>query len=72
MKPDPSYEQTMRRRLVRRRAFFFIALLLIACGVAFLAISPETPSYLAIPRGFLGIGMLLAGLFLALISRAVP
>lgn len=72
MKPDPTFEHIERRRLIRRRIFLTLASLLIACGYAALAIPPETPSEKAIPLGFLGIGCLLAGLFLALLGRSVP
>ena len=72
MKPDPTFEQIARRRIIRRRIFLTLAVLLIACGYAALAMPPETPMETAIPRGFLGIGLLLAGLFFAMLGRAVP
>ncbi|MDP3478551.1 MAG: hypothetical protein Q8R88_02175 [Desulfoprunum sp.] len=72
MKPEPTFEQLERRRFIRRRTIFILAVLLVASGYAVLAIPPETPMDTAIPRGFIGISLLIAGLFLALLSRAMP
>ncbi len=72
MKPDLTFEQIAHRRILRRRFFLIFAVLLIGCGYAALAILPETPMDTVIPRGFLGIGLLLAGLFFAMLAWAVP
>ncbi len=72
MKQDSTFEHIERRRIIRRRIILTLAILLIACGCVALAIPPETPSEKAIPHGFLGIYLLLAGLFLALIGWSVP
>lgn len=72
MKPDPTFEQIAHRRILRRRIFLILAVLLIGCAYVALAILPETPMGIAIPRGFLGIGLLLAGLLFALLAWAVP
>jgi hypothetical protein len=72
MKPEPTLDLLTHRRRVRRRILLVLALLLIAAGYAALAIPPDAPGDMAIPRGFLGLGLLLAGLFFALLARAVP
>ena len=72
MKPEPTLDLTTHRRQLRRRILLGLALLLIAAGYAALAIPPDAPSDAAIHRGFVGLGLLLAGLFCALLARAVP
>jgi hypothetical protein len=72
MKPDPTFEHIERRRFIRRRITLFLALLFIGSGYMVLAIFPDTPMDKAIPRSFIGIGLLLVGLFLALLNRAAP
>jgi hypothetical protein len=72
MKPDPTSEHLERRRFIRRRITLILALLCIGSGYVALAVSPDTPADAAIPRSFIGIGLLLAGLFLALLNRAAP
>ena len=72
MKPDPTYEQIQRRRFIRRRVTLILALLFIGSGYAALAVSPDTPTDTAIIRSFIGIVLLLVGLFLALLNRAAP
>jgi hypothetical protein len=72
MKPEPTLDLITHRRRVRRRLLLGLALLLIAAGYAALAIPPDAPADSAIPRSFVGLGLLLAGLFCALLARAVP
>jgi hypothetical protein len=72
MKPEPTLDLIAHRRRIRRRILLSLALLLIAAGYVALAIPPDAPGDSAIPRGFLGLGLLLAGLFCALLARAVP
>ena len=71
MKPDLTYEQLERRRCILRWIILVIALLLTCAGVTVLAVPPETSMEIAIPRAFLGIGLLVAGFFVALMSRQV-
>lgn len=72
MKAELTFEQLERRRFIRRRITLTLAALCVAFGFTALVIPPDTPQDTAIPRGFIGIGLLLAGLFLALFSRALP
>ncbi|MBU1565736.1 MAG: hypothetical protein KJ630_08915 [Proteobacteria bacterium] len=72
MRPDPTFEQIAHRRIIRRRIFLILALFFIGCAYVALAILPETSMGAAIPRGFLGIGLLLAGLIFAMLAWAVP
>ncbi len=69
MKPDPTFEQIQRRRFIRRRITLILALLFVGSGYVVLAIPPDTPMNTVIPRGFIGIGLLLAGLFCAMLNR---
>jgi hypothetical protein len=72
MKPEPTLDLISHRRQFRRRILLGLALLLIAAGYVALAIPPDAAGDAVIPRGFLGLGLLLAGLFCALLARAVP
>ena len=72
MKPEPTLDLTTHHRRLLRRLLLGLALLLIAAGYVALAIPPDAPGDAVIPRGFLGLGLLLAGLFCALLARAVP
>ncbi len=72
MKPEPTFEQVAHRRLIRRRIFLVLGGLLIVSACAILAIPPETIGKESILRGFIGIFLLIAGLFFALLGRAVP
>jgi hypothetical protein len=72
MKADLSYETLQRRRRIRSRIVLILAFISIGCGYAALAVPPDSPMDTAIPRAFLGVALLLIGLFLALISRAMP
>jgi hypothetical protein len=72
MKADPTYEHLQHRRYIRRRITLILALLFIGSGYVALAVSPDTPMDSAILRSFIGIVLLLVGLFLALLNRAAP
>lgn len=69
MTPDPSLPSHERRRQHLRLFLLLLALLLIACGYAALAVPPATPQEVALGRGFLGIGLLILGFLLGLLSR---
>ena len=71
MKPDPTFEQIQHRRFIRRRITLILALLFVGLGYVVLAIPPDTPMNTVIPRGFIGIGLLLAGLFCAMLNRTL-
>jgi hypothetical protein len=71
MKPEPTFDQIQRRRSIRRRITFILAVLFVGSGYVVLAIPPDTPMDTVIPRGFIGIGLLIAGLFFAFLNRAV-
>lgn len=72
MNPDLSYEQLERRRRILRWMIFAVAILLTGAGYAALAVSPDTPMEEVITRVFWGIGLLVAGFFVAMLSRLVP
>lgn len=72
MKRDSSFEQLARRRRNVRRVFLTVALLLSCAGLAVLAVPPETAMEQAVPRAFLGIGLLLAGFMVAMLTIFVP
>ena len=71
MKPDPSFEHIQRRRFIRRRITLILALLFVGSGYLVLAIPPDTPMDTVIPRGFIGIGLLVVGLVFALLNRTM-
>lgn len=71
VKPDFSLERLERRRRHVRWIILAIASILIAAGVACLAVSPDTPMESAAARAFLGIGLLVAGFVVGLCSRIV-
>lgn len=72
MSIEPSLEQLERRRRLWRRILLVFALGLSVSGYAVLAVSPETPMETAISRAFWGIGLLIAGFVVAMLSRVVP
>jgi uncharacterized membrane protein HdeD (DUF308 family) len=72
MKPDLTYEQLERRRRILRWVFLAIAILLTGAGYALLAVPPETPMEEVITHVVWGMALLVAGFFVALLSRLVP
>lgn len=72
MNPDLSYEKLERRRRILRWIIFAVAILLTGAGYAALAVPPEAPMEEVITRVFWGIGLLIAGFFVAMLSRLVP
>ena len=72
MKPDLTYEQLGRRRRILRWVFLAVAILLTGAGYAFLAVPPEASMESVISRVSWGIGLLIAGFFVAVLSRLVP
>jgi uncharacterized membrane protein HdeD (DUF308 family) len=72
VKSDLTYEQLERRRRNVRWIVLSIAVLLTVAGCAVLAVPPETSMDRAIPRAFVGMALLVAGFFVALLSRLVP
>lgn len=69
MTPDPSSAQRERQRQQLRLIILLLALLLIALGFATLAVPANTAQEIAVNRGFLGVGLLILGFLLGLLSR---
>jgi hypothetical protein len=69
VKPVPSDERADRYRRRVQDGLLFLAIVFIVLGFAVLAVPPETPMYLAIDRTFLGVGLLLLGFLMGLLSR---
>jgi len=69
---ERSPEQLEHHRRLWRRILLIIAFSLSVSGYAVLAVYPETSMDKAISRAFLGIGLLVGGFVVALLSRVVP
>lgn len=69
MAPDPAIQRSEQRRRQLRLLLLVAALLLIGLGFATLAVPPNTAQEIAINRGFIGLGLLILGFLLGLLSR---
>lgn len=69
MRPETDFEEQSRRCLIVRRVLLAVGLLCIAAGFRCMAVAPDVAWETAIWRSFTGLGLLLAGLFFALLSR---
>jgi hypothetical protein len=71
MKPERTYEHLERRRRILRWIFLVLALSLSGGGYFLLYVSPDTALDVAVSRAFWGIILLVAGFFVAMVSRLV-
>jgi uncharacterized membrane protein HdeD (DUF308 family) len=69
MKLGPTPEESEQFRQHLRKALLFLALLLIGLGFIVLAVPPDTAQAVATNRAFLGVGLLIVGFLLGLLSR---
>jgi FtsH-binding integral membrane protein len=71
MKPERTYEYRERRRRILRWIFLILALSLSCTGYFLLNVSPDTALDVAVSHVFWGIGLLVAGFVVAMVSRVV-
>ncbi len=71
MKPERTYEYHERRRRILRWIFLMLAVSLSGGGIFLLNVSPETALEIVVSRVFWGITLLVAGCFVAVVSRLV-
>lgn len=71
MKPERTYEHRERRRRILRWIFLVLAVSLSGAGYFLLNVSPETALEVVVSRAFWGIVLLVAGFFVAMVSRLV-
>jgi hypothetical protein len=71
MNPERTYEQHERRRRILRWIFLTLAVSLSGGGFCLLNVSPDTALEIVVSRVFWGITLLVAGFFVAMVSRLV-
>jgi len=71
MKAERTYEQRERRRRILRRWLLILAVSLSGAGFLCLNVDPEASLEIVVSRVFWGITLLVAGFFVAMVSRLV-
>jgi len=71
MKAERTYEQRERRRRILRRLLMILGVLLSGAGFLCLNVDPDASLEIVVFRVFWGITLLVAGFFVAMVSRLV-